>query len=115
MPAACTSTSNMPSPGPGVSASTNLRTSGPPKLGASMYFMLLFSYSGHHWEGPRSRLGLRRESGCVAAGEFCGGNWCTADQLLEGVGHAVVTVLAMQLAHGDQVCDQMVRQPSIPE
>src|SRR2546426_2890206 len=45
----------------------------------------------------------RPERGRVAACEFGGGNRGTTDQLLEGVGHAVVAVVAMQLAHGDQV------------
>src|ERR1700730_3021433 len=57
----------------------------------------------------------RRERGRVAACEFGGGNRRTADQLLEGVGHAVVAVVAMQLGHGDQVCDQMRRQLSLLE
>ena len=51
----------------------------------------------------------RPERGRVAACEFGGGNRGTTDQLLERVGHAVVAVVAMQLAHGDQVCDQMRR------
>ena len=51
----------------------------------------------------------------VAACEFGGGNRRMADQLLEGVGHAVVAVVAMQLPHGDQVCDQMRRQLSLAE
>ena len=46
----------------------------------------------------------------MAACEFGGGNRRTADQLLEGLGHAVVAVVAMQLCHRDQVCDQMRRQ-----
>ena len=66
-------------------------------------------------EDPHLGFGLRRESGCMAADEFGNGNRCTADQLLERVSHAVVTAIAMQLAHGDQVGDQMVRQPSIPQ
>ena len=43
----------------------------------------------------RLMLGLRRESGCVAAGEFGGGNRRPADQLLEGVGHAIVAIVAI--------------------
>src|SRR5262249_51242386 len=78
-------------------------------------FTLLFSCSGHHSEAPRSGLGLRRESGCVAASEFGGGNRRSADQLLERVGHAVVAVVAIQLAHGDHVSNQMLRQTSLPE
>ena len=59
---------------------------------------------------PAHRGGSARpERGRVAACEFGGGNRGTTDQLLEGVGHAVVAVVAMQLAHGDQVCDQMRR------
>src|SRR5262249_9797379 len=64
---------------------------------------------------PRSGPGLRRENGCVTAHEFGGGNRCTADQLLERIGHAVVPVVPIQLAHGDQVCDQMLRQSSLPQ
>ena len=60
-------------------------------------------------------LNCRRERGRVAAREFGGGNRRPADQLLEGVGHTVVAVAAMQLAHGDQVCDQMRRQLSLVE
>src|SRR5262245_23319291 len=62
-----------------------------------------------------SGLCLRSENGCVAAHEFGSGNRCTADQLLEGIGHAVVPVVAIQLAHCDQVCDQMLRQSSLSE
>ena len=59
---------------------------------------------------PAHRGGSARpERGRVAACEFGGGNRGTTDQLLEGVGHAVVAVVTMQLAHGDQVCDQMRR------
>src|SRR5262249_6174146 len=50
---------------------------------------------------PRSGLGLRRESRRVVAHEIRSGNRCTADQLPEGIGHAVVAVVAIQLAHGD--------------
>ena len=64
---------------------------------------------------PRSGLGLRHESSCVAAGEFGGGNRRSADQLLEGIGHAVVAIVAIQLTHSDHVCDQMLRQVSLPE
>ena len=49
----------------------------------------------------------------MAAREFGGGNRRSADQLLEGVGHTVVAAVAMQLAHGDQVCDEMRRQLSL--
>jgi len=55
------------------------------------------------------------ERGRVAACEFDGGDRRTSDQLLEGVGHAVIAIVAMQLAHGDEVCDQMRRQVSLVE